>query len=92
MSLVVDAGSKLRFQPGRHKSRLAYTFTIRKRSEREAAFNTMTSIMQEQDLVELLAGSAALFPGGLIVVLQQQNLHPMENQQPLKLAPAYRAH
>lgn len=63
-----------------------------KSSERAAAFSSVTSIMQEQDLVKLLAGSAALFPRGLIVVLQQQNLEPMENQQPLKLAPAHRPH
>ncbi len=72
------------------KTRL--TCKIIKRSEREAAFNTVTSIMQEQDLVKLLAGSAALFRRGLIVVLQQQNLEPMENQQSLKLAPAHRPH
>ena len=70
---------------------LTCTTTV-KRSEREAAFSSVTSIMQEQDLVKLLAGSAALFPRGLIVVLQQQNLEPMENQQPLKLAPAHRPH
>lgn len=51
------------------------------------ALTAVTSVMQQQDLVKLLAGSAAAFPRGLIVVLQQQNPEPVENQQPLKLAP-----
>lgn len=43
--------------------------------------------MQDQDLVELLAGSAALFPRGFNAVLQQQKFKLMEKQQQLKLAP-----
>lgn len=60
--------------------------------ECDAAFNTVTSIMQKQDLMKLPAESAALLRRGLVVVLLQQNAEPMENQQPLKLAPVHRPH
>lgn len=43
--------------------------------------------MQEQDLVKLLAGSAAVFPRGSIVVLQQQKLEPMEKPTAAKISP-----
>lgn len=52
------------------------------------ASNMVTSIMQEQDPVRPAAGrKRRAARTGLIVVLQQQNQEPMENQQLLKLAP-----
>lgn len=77
-SLSIDHRSNCAFQ------RLAYTYP---RTWREVAFNNGTSIIQERRFMKLRAGSAALFPRGLIVVLQQQKLQPMEKPTAAKISP-----